>query len=46
MNLKPKTAEKYGISRMQLYRWKKKIREGKELRLYGKTREKVENIFR
>lgn len=44
MNLKPKTAKRYGISKRQLYRWKKKIREGKELRLYKKTRERIEII--
>ncbi len=46
INLKPKTAKKYGISRMQLYRWKKKIMEGKELILYHKTRERMKNYFK
>jgi len=45
MALTPKTTKKYGISRMQLYRWKKKIREREELRLYKKTRGKIGKLI-
>ncbi len=45
MALTLKTAEKYGISKRQLYRWKKKIREGQDLKLYRKMRERMEKLF-
>jgi len=42
MNIK--TANNIKISKRQLCKLKRKIREGKELRLYRKTRERMEKI--